>query len=85
MRFDYNENGYSGEPAITVDKDDNVYVVFVDDRVANQEEIYYTMYDCSEWTAPEMITLNSGFYGGLYPQLGLSIVTDSKGYICVLD
>ena len=38
------DDGASSYPAITVE-DDNVHVVFVDDRVADQEEIYYTMYD----------------------------------------
>ncbi|MBU4189534.1 MAG: hypothetical protein KJ886_00865 [Candidatus Thermoplasmatota archaeon] len=81
IRLDYNENGASAFPAITIDEQDCIHVTFADNRRTDyRDEIYYTKNNGGGWTEPERITVDSGFIGGGWgPQSGLNIVTNPSG------
>jgi hypothetical protein len=84
VRLDNDDNGGSGFPTITTDNNDNIHVAFADNRrVDNQEEIYYTTNDGTDWTTPLRVTVNSGYSVAWAPQLGPKIVANSQNHLYI--
>ncbi|MCG2825278.1 MAG: hypothetical protein L6265_01650 [Thermoplasmatales archaeon] len=82
-RLDYNDEGGSGFPSVAV-SNYNIHVGFADNRRPDyKSEIYYTMYNESDWGIPERVTYDSGYSISWSPQIGPRIVTDSKGYVYI--
>jgi hypothetical protein len=83
-RLDYDEIGGSYRPAISKDSQNNIHVVFVDNRrTDNKDEIYYTTYNGVDWSSPVRITFNAVLNGMIGPYDGPEIVIDDNDNIYV--
>lgn len=82
LKLDNDENGHSIHPSIAYDSQNNLYVVFADNRRPdNLDEIYYTMYDGNVWSISDRITINANMEGII--DYGPEIVIDSQNNLYV--